>query len=127
MEILTIKHKFITMYISSTNGLLKRTNKTLYSMIAKETDTKANTSDWDLNIHNAMRVYNSIFKTATRFFPFHLANGIKDFVSHEIRTHDSKTDTKTRLDLDESQQSRLVKLIELNEVQLRARHVIKVA
>ena len=76
------------MCISSTNGLLKRTNKTLYSMIAKETDTKAKTSDWDLNIDNAMRVYNSIFKTATRFFPFHLANGIKTLfpMKYELMT-----------------------------------------
>ena len=65
IERLAIKHMFTIMYKLNINGLVKRTNKTLCSMIVKETKTRANASDWDLKIHHAMCVYNSIFKTAT--------------------------------------------------------------
>ena len=70
MERLAIKHGLTTMYKPSTNGLVERTNKTLCSMIAKETETRANASDWDLKIHHTMWAYNSTFKTATEFSPF---------------------------------------------------------
>jgi transposase InsO family protein len=33
---LAMKHRFTTMYKPSTNGLVERTNRTLYSMLAKE-------------------------------------------------------------------------------------------
>lgn len=46
-------------------------------MIANEAETRANASDWNLKIHHAMWVYNSTFKTATRFFSFHLVYGIE--------------------------------------------------
>ena len=75
MKWLVIKYRFTIK--SSTNGLTKWTNKTLCSMIANEAETRANASDWNLKIHHAMWVYNSTFKTATRFFSFHLAYGIE--------------------------------------------------
>jgi hypothetical protein len=116
MERLAIKHRFTTMYKPSTNGLVERTNKTLCSMLAKETETMANASDWDLKIHHAMWVYNSTFKTATGFSPFRLAYGMEALLPIEYKLMTLRTATKTRLDLDESQQKRLVQLNELDEI-----------
>ena len=46
-------------------------------------------------------------------------------IEYELMT--LRTATKTRLDLDEFQQRRLVQLNELDEVQFRARQAIEVA
>ena len=127
MERLEIEHRLTTMYKPNTNGLVERTNKTLCSIIAKETETRANASDWNLKIHHAMWAYNSIFKTATRFSPFRLAYGIEALLPIEIELMILRTISKARLDLEESQQRRLVQLNKLDEVQLRARQAIEIA
>ena len=77
IEQLAIRHKFIIMYKPNTNGLVERTNKMLYSVIAKKTETRANVNDWDFKIHHAMWIYNSTFKTATGFSPFRLIYDIE--------------------------------------------------
>lgn len=65
MKCLAIKQRFTTMYESSTNGLVERTNKILCSMIAKQVETRLNASDWDLKIHHAKWIYNSKIKLLT--------------------------------------------------------------
>jgi hypothetical protein len=42
---LVMKHKFTTMYKHNTNGLLKKTNKTLCSMLTKEVNVFVNICD----------------------------------------------------------------------------------
>ena len=96
------------MYKPSTNGLVERTNKTLCSMIAKETETRTNASDRDLKIHHAMWVYNAIFKTATEFSIFRLAYSIEVLLPIKYELMSLRTATKTRMDLDKFQQRRLV-------------------
>ena len=86
-----------------------------------------NASDWDFKIHHAMWAYNSTFKMATRFSPFRLAYGIEALLPIEFELMTLRTASKTRLDLEDSQQRRLVQLNELGEVQLRARQAIEVA
>jgi len=51
---LAMKHRFTTMYKPNTNGLVKRTNKTLCSMLAKEAEVHVNICDWDLKIHHVV-------------------------------------------------------------------------
>ena len=96
-------------------------------MITKETETRANVSDWDLKIHHAMWAYNSTFKTATGFSLFRLDYGIEALLPIEFEPMTLRTASKARLDLEESQQRRLVQLNKLDEVQLRARQAIEIA
>ncbi len=42
---LALKHRFITMYKPSTNGLVERTNRTLCSMLAKKAEVHVNICD----------------------------------------------------------------------------------
>jgi hypothetical protein len=114
------------MYKLSTNGLVEQTNKTLCSMITKETETMANARDWNLKIHHAMWIYNSTFKTATGFSRFCLAYDIEVLLPMKYELMSLRTATKIRSNLDESQQKRLVQFNKLDEVQLRARQAIKV-
>ena len=102
MERLAIKHRFTTMYKPSTNGLVERTNKTLCSMIAKEAETRADASDWDLKIHYAMRAYNSTFKTTMGFSHFRSTSGIEALLPIEYELMTLRTAIKTWLNLDES-------------------------
>ncbi len=67
---LAVKHRFTTMYKPSTNGLVERTNRTLCSMLAKEAEVHVNICDWDLKIHHVVWVYNTTYKTTTRYSPF---------------------------------------------------------
>lgn len=127
MEHLAIKHRFTKMYKSSTNRLVEQTNKILCSLIAKEAETRAIASDWDLKIHHAMWIYNSTFKTATGFFPFCLAYSIEILLSIEYELMTQRTASKARLDLNESQLRWLMQLNKFDEVQLRARQEIEVA
>ena len=109
MERLAINHRFTTMYKLNTNVLVERTNKTLYYMIAKEAKTSANASDWNLKIYHAIWIYNSIFRTVMGFSPFRLAYGIEALLPMKFfELMALRTATKTRLDLDESQQRWLV-------------------
>lgn len=75
------------MYKPSINRLVEQTNKTLYSMIAKEMPIKANASDWDLKVHHVMWVYNSTLKTTIGFSPFRLAYDIKDLLLIDLQTY----------------------------------------
>ena len=61
------------------------------------------------------------------FFPFRLAYDIEALLSIEYEFMTLYIASKARLNLDESQQRRLVQLNELDEVQLRARQAIEVA
>jgi transposase InsO family protein len=74
---LAVKHKFTTMYKLNTNGLVERTNRTLCSMLAKEAEVHVNICDWDLKIHHVVWVYNTTYKTATRYSPFRLTYGME--------------------------------------------------
>ena len=102
MERLAIIHRFTTIYKLSTNGLVEQTNKTLCSMLAKNPGPRANASDRDFKIHDAMWAYNSTFKRATRFSPFHLAYDIKAFFPIAFEFMTCCTTFKVRLDLEES-------------------------
>ncbi len=76
---LAVKHRFTTMYKLSTNGLIERTNRTLCSMLAKEAEVHVNICDWELKIHHVVWVYNTTYKTATWYSPFHLTYRMERF------------------------------------------------
>jgi hypothetical protein len=64
------------MYKPNINGLIEKTNRTLYSMLAKEAEVHVNVCDWDLKIHHVVWVYNTTYKTSRVFtFSFNLWDG----------------------------------------------------
>jgi hypothetical protein len=65
-------------------------------------------------------------KQLRNFFHFRLVYDIEALFTIECELLILRTATKTRLNLDESQQRRLIQLNELEEVQLRARQTIEV-
>jgi len=113
---LVVKHMFTTMYKPNTNGLVERTNRTLCSMFAKEAEVHVNICDWDLKIHHVVWVYNSTYKTATWYSPFHLSYGMEVFLPIELEVMTLRITTMMRLPLDESQCHRLLQLNELDEL-----------
>ncbi len=80
---LEVKHRFTTMYKLSTNGLLKRANRNLCSMLAKKVEVHVNICGWDSKIHHVMWVYNTIYKITIGYSPFHLTYGMEVFLPIE--------------------------------------------
>ncbi len=74
-----VKYKFTIMYKSSTNGLIKRTNRTLCSMLTKKVKVHVNICDWDFKIHHVVWVYNTTYKTTMGYSSFYLTYGCKFF------------------------------------------------
>jgi hypothetical protein len=100
---LAMKHRFTTMYKPNTNGLVKRTNKTLCSMLAKEVEVHVNICDWDLKIHHVVWVYNTAYKTTIRYSPFRLTYGMEALLPIELEVMTLRTATTMRLPLANSQ------------------------
>jgi hypothetical protein len=98
-----MKHRFTIMYKPNTNGLVKRTNKTLCFMLAKEAKVHVNICDWDLKIHHVVWVYNTTYKTATRYSPFRLTYGMEALLPIELEVMTLRTATTMRLPLADSQ------------------------
>jgi len=124
---LAVKHRFTTMYEPSINGLVKRTNRTLCSMLVKEAEVHVNICDWDLKIHHVMWVYNTTYRIAMGYSAFRLTYGMEVFLPIELEVMILCIATTMRLPLDESQCHRLLQLNELDELQLKAHRSIKVA
>jgi len=124
---LAMKHRYTTMYKPSINGLIERTNRTLCSMLAKKAEVHVNICDWDFKIHHVVWVYNTTYKTTTRYSPFRLAYGMEAFLPIELEVMILRTATTMRLPLDESQCHRLLQLNELDKLQLKAYQSIEVA
>jgi len=113
---LAVKHRFTTMYKPNTNGLIERTNRTLCSMLAKKAKVHVNICDWDLKIHHVVWVYNTAYKTATRYSPFCLTYGMEALLPIELEVMTLHTTTTMRLPLDESQRHQLLQLNELDKL-----------
>ncbi len=113
---LIVKHKFITMYKPNINGLVQRTNKTLCSMLAKDVEVHVNICDSDFKIHHVVWVYNTTYKTITRYSPFRLTYGMEVFLPIELEITTLRTATMMRFPLDESQRHRLLQFNELDEL-----------
>ncbi len=96
-------------------------------MLAKEAEVHVNICDWDLKIHHVVWVYNTTYKIATGYSPFHLTYGMKAFLPIELEVMTLRTTTMMRLLLDGSQRHRLLQLNELDELQLKAHQSIEVA
>jgi len=96
-------------------------------MLAKEAEVHVNICDWDLKIHHVVWVYNTTYKTATRYSPFRLAYGMEALLPIELEVMTLRIATTMRLPLDESQRHQLLQLNELDELQLKAYQSIEVA
>jgi hypothetical protein len=108
-----MKHIFITIYKPNTNDLVERTNKTLCSMLTKHTKVHVNICDWDFKIHHVLWVYNTTYKIATRYSPFHLIYGMEVLLPIELKVMTLRTTKTMRLLLDETQCHQLLQLNEL--------------
>jgi endonuclease IV len=76
MKKLSIKHIITTIYKPNTNGLVEHTNKVMYNILSKEVEVCKNLHNWDKQVHHAMWVYNSTFKSSSGFTSFRLAYGV---------------------------------------------------
>jgi hypothetical protein len=72
-------------------------------MLAKEAKVHVNIHDWDFKIHHVVWVYNTTYKTTTRYSPFHLTYGMEAFLLIELEIMTLCIATMMRLPLDESQ------------------------
>jgi hypothetical protein len=113
---LVVKHMFTTTYKLSTNGLVKRSNRILCSMMAKKVEVHVNICDWDFKIHHVVWVYNTTYKTNTRYSPFYLTYGMQMFLPIELEIMILCIATTIKLPLDESQCHQLLQLIELDKL-----------
>jgi hypothetical protein len=95
-------------------------------MLAKETEVHVNICDWDFKIHHVVWVYNTTYKIATWYSPFHLTYGMEALLPIELEVMTLRTATTMRLPLDGSQRHRLLQLNELDELQLKAHQSIEV-
>ncbi len=109
---LAVKHRFVIMYKLNTNGLIERTHRTLCSMLAKEVEVHVNICDWDLKIHHVVWVYNTTYKIATRYSPFHLTYGMETFLPIERKVMTLHTAITMKIPLDESQHHQLLQFNE---------------
>ncbi len=82
-------------------------------MLAKEAKVHVNICDWDLKIHHVVWVYNTTYKTATRYSPFRLTYGMEAFLPIELEVMTLRTATTMRLPLADSQHHWLLQLNEL--------------
>ncbi len=96
-------------------------------MLPKEVEVHVNICDWDLKIHHVVWVYNTTYKIATKYSPFHLTYGMEALLSIDLEVMILRTITTMKLHLDESQHHRLLQLNKLDELQLKAHQSIKVA
>jgi hypothetical protein len=90
------------MYKPNINGLVEKTNMTLCSMLAKETEVHVNICDWDFKIHFVVWVYNTTYKTATNYSPSYLTYGMEALLPIELEIMTLHIATTLRLPLDES-------------------------
>jgi hypothetical protein len=127
MKKLSIKHKVTTIYKPHTNGLVEHTNKVLCNILNKEIDICKNLHNWDKQVHHAMWVYNSMFKSSTGFTYFHLVYGVESRSPIEFEVMTFCITTRHWLKVEESQNKILLELVELEESQLWTQQVIKLA
>ncbi len=85
LTFLVVKYRFTTMYKPNTNGLVEMTNRTLCSMLIKNVEVHVNICDWDLKIHHVVWVYNSTYKTATKYSLFRLTYEMEAFLPIELK------------------------------------------
>jgi hypothetical protein len=93
-------------------------------MVAKEDEVHVNICDWDFKIHHVVWVYNTTYKIDTWYSPFRLTYGMDALLPIELEVMILCTTMTMKLPLDESQHHRLLRLSELDELQLRAHQSI---
>jgi hypothetical protein len=102
MKKLSIKHRVTTIYKPNTNGLVEHTNKIMCNILSKEVEVRKNLHNWDKQVHHALWVYNSTFKSSIGFTSFHFAYGVEStlLIEYEVMTfrttkrHQLRVETK---------------------------------
>ncbi len=84
MKKLSIKHRETTIYKPNTNGLVEHTNK----VMCKEVEVHKNLHNRDKQVHHALWVYNSTFKSSIGFTYFRFAYGVESTlpIEYEVMT-----------------------------------------
>jgi hypothetical protein len=91
------------MYKLNINGLIEKTNRPLFSMLAKEAEVHVNICDWDLKVNHIVWVYNTTYKTTTGYPPFQLTYGMEVLLLIKLEVMTLRTAITMRHPSDESQ------------------------
>jgi hypothetical protein len=97
---------------------VEHTNKVLCTILSKEVEVRKNLHNWDKQVHHAMWVYNSTFKSSTGFISFRLACGVESTLPIEYEIMTFRTIERHQLGVEESQNKRILELVELEQKQL---------
>ncbi len=100
MKKLSIKHKVTTIYKPNTNGLVEHTNKILCNILSKEVEVRKNLHNWHKQVHRALWVYNSTFKSSIGFTSFRLAYGVESTLPIEYEVMTFHTTKRHRLGIE---------------------------
>jgi len=92
------------------------TNRPLEKILTKVVSN--NKKDWAKILVEATWAYNTTWKTTTRFTPYELVYGKKDFLSNEFEYNTLRMATQLDLDLSHAQKEILFHLNGLDELRI---------
>ncbi len=96
--------------------------------VAKKVEVHVNICDWDFKIHHVVWVYNTTYKIATNYSPFHLTYGMEALLPIELELMSLHIATWWDFPWMNPNAINYCNLInELDELQLKAHQSIRVA
>ena len=97
---------------------MESTNKVIEAILTKT--VRSHCRDWANKLPEALWAYRTTWRNTTGFFPYDLVYGKSDVFPIEFEIKTLKTAMEVKLDVTESQRSRLNQLNELDEKHLAA-------
>ncbi|MCO5599040.1 hypothetical protein L7F22_053139 [Adiantum nelumboides] len=110
-EELKVQHRHSTSHYPQSNGLVEKANGIITGIIRKMVQSKPKL--WDAFLDGALRAYNTTYKDATQFTPFHLVYGQEALQPIELQIPTIKLAGKEEQGGDETWINRLLTLTEL--------------
>ncbi|MCO5609031.1 hypothetical protein L7F22_063252 [Adiantum nelumboides] len=119
-EKLKISHRHSTPYYPQSNGLLKKANGIIASIIRKMVESKP--KRWDNFLNGAIWAYRTTYRDATQFTPFNLVYGQEALQPIELNIPTIKLTGRQEQNNDEAWIDRLLTLVELEWKREEAYH-----
>ncbi|MCO5603001.1 hypothetical protein L7F22_057143 [Adiantum nelumboides] len=110
-EELKISHRHSTPYYPQSNGLVEKANEIIARIIRKMVESKPKC--WDNFLDGAIWAYNTTYRDATQFTPFHLVYGQEALQPIELNIPTIKLTGRQEQNNDEAWIDRLLKLVDL--------------